>query len=70
MLKRSPGIPPNGRCMEKLGAPERRPPHRRHHRPHPTRFGLGAGKGPEGIHHEPPRRGQIESRGCPFYRTV
>ena len=70
MLKKSTGLPPNGRRVEKLGAPERRPPLGRHHRSDPTHFELDAGCRLNGIHHEPSRRGQTESRGCPFYRTV
>jgi len=56
--------------MEKLGSPERHPPPGCYHRSHPTRFGLDAGHGPNGIHHKQSRRRQIESRGCPFSRTV
>ena len=70
VLKKTPGVPTNGRRVEKLGAPERCPPPGCHHRSHPTRFGLDAGCRHSGVHREPSRRGQIESRGCPFYRTV
>ena len=56
--------------MEKLGAPKRHPPPWCHHRSHPTRFGLDTRCGPDRIHHGPSRRGQIESRGCSFSRTV
>jgi len=70
VLSKSPGLPPNGRRVEKLGSPERHPPPGCYHRSHPTRFGLDAGRGPNGIYHKPSGRGQIESRGCPFSRTV
>ena len=70
MLNKPPGLPPNGRRVEKLGTPERRRPPGCYHRSHPTRFGLDAGYGPNGIHHGPPRRRQTESRECPFHRTA
>ena len=70
MLKKSSGLPPNGRRVEKLGSPEHHPPLGYHHRSHPTRFGSDAGRGPNRVHHKPSRCRQIVSRGCPFSRTV
>ena len=69
-LKKSPGLPPNGRRVEKLVAPEPCLSPGCHHRSHPTRFELDAGYRPNGIHHEPSRHGQIESRRCPLYHAV
>ena len=70
MLKKSLGLPPNSRRVEKFGSPERHPPPGCYHRSHPTRFGLDARRGPNGIYHKQSRRGQIKFRGCPFSRTV
>jgi len=62
-------LPSGGRGVETLGTSKHRPTPGCRHRSSPVHFGVDVWRGFDGIHHEQPRRGQVEPCGCPFYHV-
>ena len=63
-------LPRGGRGVETLETSQRRPPSGCNCRSSPTSFGLDVRWRPDGIHHEPSRCRQAESRACAFHYVV